>query len=1115
MGNAQARFLLRHIGRLLSARDTPALSDEQLLERFVGQRDEAAFAALVERHGRLVFGLCRRILRSEHDAEDAFQATFLVLARRASAIRRRGALGCWLHHVAYHAAVRLQTQRARRRAHELAATEQRVPGPLDDLTVRELRRLLDEELLRLPEKYRAPLVLCYLEGLTRDEAAQQLRCSLGTFKSRLERGRELLRQRLVRRGLGPAAVLLTSAWPLAAAGMPAPLANATVRASLLFASGQPAVSVVSSRALTLALGMLKTMSATKLTLRLVLAFTFSLAGIGLGAVFLQPSPDQSPESPPVAAGQDANEPKRQRDGQQPSAEPGEPLPAGARARLGDARLRHGMFPASLFFLPDGKTLAVAGHGGTASCWDATTGRRLRLYEAARDGACACALSPDGRAVAWGFDDGEVRVRDAATGGEQVLRGHRGKVYDLAFTGDGKMLLSSAADRTARAWDVATGQERQKIEDLPAGWSRLAVSPQGKAVALASQDGRAGLWNLATGARIGEWGGAREAVRELAFSPDGKLLAFDAFMPKLGTWVGLRDAATGRELGPLGVHPGSLYGLAFSPDGKTLAVATVSGTVRQFHVATGAEEPPLPCHFDRALAVAYSPDGKRLATADSWAIRVWDRATGREVTHTGGHRGEIQSVAVFPDGKLVATASEDHTARVWDRASGRELVLFAGHERPVYAIQVSSDGKALATAGYDGTARVWDAVGGEERLCLRGRAPTAPIALSPDGTSLASADQKGRGCLWDCRTGEKRALAPEGDADARALAFAPDGRALAWGTGRGLIELREAATGGLRLRFPAHPAGVTALAFCAGGRLLASGGYRYEPPGGPAVFEARLWDAGTGREVRSFPDGSTFLAVSPGGELLATGGRGNEVVLWATGSGKEVGWLRGHQAVATCGAFTAGGRVFISGSYDTTALVWDVSDAIRRARPPAVIAAEQRRRLRAEEVDGLWADLAGADAGKAYRAISTLVAAGDEAVPDLKDRLRPAAPADGERLARLVADLDSDRFAVRNQAMQELEALGELVVPALHRVLDTPLSLEARRRAEQVLEKLERAPLAGEALQALRAVEVLERVGTTSARKGLERLADGAPEARLTREAQAALARLARQPVLEP
>jgi RNA polymerase sigma factor (sigma-70 family) len=213
--------------------------DAELLERFVTSDDGAAFARLVERHGPLVLGVCRRVLRNHHDAEDAFQATFLVLARKARHIRRRDALPGWLYKVAYHLAVKLRASAERRRRAEREA----VPAPRqpaeDRLTWAELRLVLDEELQRLPEKYRAPLLLCCLAGRTRDEAAAELGWSLGTVKMRLERGRHLLRSRLARRGLTVSAALLAMvlAQHATASPVPALLATTTVKAALLFAAG--------------------------------------------------------------------------------------------------------------------------------------------------------------------------------------------------------------------------------------------------------------------------------------------------------------------------------------------------------------------------------------------------------------------------------------------------------------------------------------------------------------------------------------------------------------------------------------------------------------------------------------------------------------------------------------------------------------------------------------------------------------------------------------------------------------------------------------------------------------------------------------------------------------
>jgi RNA polymerase sigma factor (sigma-70 family) len=238
MASTRAATVLRHL-RQLAADGTGALPDGQLLQQFLTRHEEAAFAALVRRHGPLVWGVCRRVLRCEQDAEDAFQATFLTLARQAAAVGRRGSVGGWLYRVAFHTAVKAKARRAARQRHESCCEVRPVPDPLAEFTGRDLLAALDEELQRLPERYRLPLVFCYLEGRTRDEAAGQLGWPLGTLKRRLEEGRARLRSRLARRGLALPGLLLAAglAQGAGSATVPAALSGATVRTVLRAATG--------------------------------------------------------------------------------------------------------------------------------------------------------------------------------------------------------------------------------------------------------------------------------------------------------------------------------------------------------------------------------------------------------------------------------------------------------------------------------------------------------------------------------------------------------------------------------------------------------------------------------------------------------------------------------------------------------------------------------------------------------------------------------------------------------------------------------------------------------------------------------------------------------------
>jgi RNA polymerase sigma factor (sigma-70 family) len=239
-------------------------SDQHLVQRFSDQRDEAAFHTLLRRHGPMVLDVCRGVLGNEANAEDAFQATFLILARKAASIRKAASVGCWLHGVAYRTALNARTQSATRQKCEARAPVRQLSQP-DDLTWRELREVLHQELTGLAERYRAPLVMCYLEGKTQDQAAAQLRLAKSTLKERLERGRGLLRARLVRRGLGPA-LLVAAAWPaaIASACLPSMLVSSTVKAAGLSAVGKATVGVISTKVAALAEGVMKSMLLTKL-----------------------------------------------------------------------------------------------------------------------------------------------------------------------------------------------------------------------------------------------------------------------------------------------------------------------------------------------------------------------------------------------------------------------------------------------------------------------------------------------------------------------------------------------------------------------------------------------------------------------------------------------------------------------------------------------------------------------------------------------------------------------------------------------------------------------------------------------------------------------------------
>jgi RNA polymerase sigma factor (sigma-70 family) len=308
---SQQRTAVPDLGRIFEGETVSGLSEWQLLERYLERRDETAFEALVARHGPMVLGVCRRMLAGQAEIEDAFQATFLVLVRRARQLGPADAIGPWLYGVAARVALRARSDAARRR--RLTATVALPAASASDGTSddRELSQVVDQELARLPAKYRSPLVLCYLEGQTHEEAARRLHWPLGTVKGRLARARDLLRSRLTRRGMAPTALAVTLALTQDASATIAPeLIDRTVKSSLKLALGQATAHVVSVSIASLVEGVLTSMFLNQLKwagLAIVisgLTFTGAVALARQGNPLSPPKPKRS-AAPPLRSAVDS------------------------------------------------------------------------------------------------------------------------------------------------------------------------------------------------------------------------------------------------------------------------------------------------------------------------------------------------------------------------------------------------------------------------------------------------------------------------------------------------------------------------------------------------------------------------------------------------------------------------------------------------------------------------------------------------------------------------------------------------------------------------------------------------------------------------------------------
>ncbi len=488
MTTVHTQATLRHIRSLLAAEQTGQMPDGELLERFASRREEAAFAALVRRHGPLVFGVCRRVLHNRHDAEDAFQAAFLALARHAAVVGRRGSVGGWLHRVAYRAAIKARARSLKREEHERRAPQRQAADALAEVTGRELTALLDEELQHLPDVYREALVLCYLEGKTRGEAARECGCSLGTLKRRLEQGREALRARLTSRGLALPAALLTAALvpKSGSATVPAILAGATVRTALLASSAVPAAVTA------LVEGTLPGAAGIKLKMAAVLLLTLGAIVVG-AATFAFPKDGGSPAAPSAKEpAPPAERPARAETPPLPPAPPVPPLRDETKEMTNTGRVLG----------PDGKPVAeaqvavLAWQGLSFSSFEYAAWSRSRILGRARTGAdgkfrlAVPRLSPlaerkvrllaagDGLGLAWKWLDPKAESVEAEMRlpAEQVVRG---RIVDLQGepVAGAKVHVAELTHKPAKG-EKNEGELGMPTEGLPIGQATATANAKG-------------------------------------------------------------------------------------------------------------------------------------------------------------------------------------------------------------------------------------------------------------------------------------------------------------------------------------------------------------------------------------------------------------------------------------------------------------------------------------------------------------------------------------------------------------------------------------------------------------------------------------------------------------
>jgi WD40 repeat protein len=643
---------------------------------------------------------------------------------------------------------------------------------------------------------------------------------------------------------------------------------------------------------------------------------------------------------------------------------GDPMPPGARARLGTVRFRHSASIGCLAYSGDGKLLAVGGADNKVRLFDAKTGTTVRLFDAHQNSTfvmpakpsladfgaptsapgpiTALAFSDDSKLLATGAWDDFIRLWDVETG-KQVRRidAHRSQVSGLVFSRDGKVLASRGGlDGLVRLWDPANGKQLHQFETKQGRSASLAIAPNNKTVAFGDAKGIA-LFDVATGMETKRLE-APKGSGCLAFSPNGDFLASGGRDNTLRIW----DLAQGKELCRCLIpKPEPPSHLMFSPDGKQLAAAIRENDVHIYDAATGKPLHRLDHYWGDA--VAYSSDGKTLASCGApSAVRLWDANTGKELfTDVPGHRSAVTHLALTTDGKLTASGG-DHL-RLWDTASGksiRQIKIGGGY---VEALAIAPDHKTVVTGGRDKVLRFFDVESGKELDQLKAHKGTPrSLAYSRDGKLLASGDVALDIRIWDA-VGRKQLnqIKLQGTAtDRLALAFSPDNKVLACGgainadfprgipstdlmsfglPGKGFpILLWDAETAKEVGRLEGLSARVRSLAFSPDGKLVAATS---------ADGRLTIWDA---RKVQivmmAHPEhvdssfrASPGLAFGPDSKTLVSASSDKTLRLWDAVTGKERGRITAPAGAFNAVAIGPDGTV-VAGSADTSVTVWDLT-----------------------------------------------------------------------------------------------------------------------------------------------------------------------------------------------
>lgn len=567
------------------------------------------------------------------------------------------------------------------------------------------------------------------------------------------------------------------------------------------------------------------------------------------------------------------------------------------------------------FSPDGRLLAAGIANGDIRLWGVADGEPLLTCRGHSDWPWAIAFSPDGRIVASGSQDQTVRLWDVSTGQcVLVLQGHTSWVKSVAFNCDGSLLASGSNDRAIRLWDTNTGQCLKILSEHSDWVWSVALSPDGRTLASGSGDGTIKLWDVTTGSCLQTINGHSNSVKAIAFSPDGNTLASGSFDQTVRLW----NAKTGQCLKILQGHTEQVWLVAFNPDGRTLASSGDDGNIRLWDVNTGQVVKTVKERTNRIWSLAFSPDGNILASSgEDQTIRLRDSNTERTIKTIWGYSSVMWSVAFSPSDNIVGIGN-DRGVQLWDIGTAKFLKTIQGYIGKTRAVSFSDRGSILASGSDDGNIRLWDLKTGQCLKTLQGHTNRVwSVAFSPDGNIAVSTSEDRTIRLWSVSTGQCQNTLTGHNSRVWSVAFSPHGQIFASGSDEEIVRLWDIKTGECIKTLQGHTSRVWSVAFSPNGNILASGS---------ADRTVRLWNASTG-ECLATLEGHTnsvwSVAFSHKGNLLASAGTDRSVRLWDVETGQCLKVLEGHAEIIWSVAFSPDDRTLASSSSDETIKFWSV------------------------------------------------------------------------------------------------------------------------------------------------------------------------------------------------